>query len=110
MGGAMRTDHTSHDDYSTEVRMLFGKHKGKLLSAIPLDYLLWLQTEADIRPALEVAVKLEVARRYQGQARQSRSSQAVPRLPAGVSLGTALQVIDGGRRELARKNHPDVGG
>lgn len=33
--------------------MPFGKHKGELIEDLPTDYIEWLLTECDLRPALQ---------------------------------------------------------
>ena len=43
--------------------MPFGKHKGKTLRDIPLDYLLWLTENIELRYPLEAAVMKEIKSR-----------------------------------------------
>ena len=45
------------------MKMPFGKHKGKPLEEIPVDYLRWLYYEADIRDDLYEAVADELENR-----------------------------------------------
>lgn len=40
------------------VTMPFGKHKGELISELPVDYLRWLRENTDLRGDLATAVEL----------------------------------------------------
>ena len=44
-------------------RFYFGKHRGKLLSEVPIDYLRWCSTQGFGDPDLSASVKKELARR-----------------------------------------------
>jgi putative quorum-sensing-regulated virulence factor len=84
------------------MRVPFGKFKGWDLTDIPDDYLLWLTT-IELRPFLKVAIEEE---------RAARRHLFGPR---SFSLSTderkiAVDLIEHGRRSLAKVNHPDVGG
>jgi Putative quorum-sensing-regulated virulence factor len=84
------------------MRIPFGKFKGRDLTDIPDDYLLWLTT-IESRPFLRAAVEEE------------RAGGRDLFVPGSFSLSTeerkiAAHLIEHGRRSLAKVNHPDVGG
>ena len=97
-------------------QMPFGKHKGKYLADIPADYFLWLIKNVRLDPGFELDVRIELRERQaraNGQARNqshARSDSRAIRLPQGVTIGHLLEIVINGRRALARKHHPDVGG
>jgi hypothetical protein len=94
----------------------FGKHAEVPLKNVPLAYLRWFEkwygTDAD-DPDEELleAVQAELQRRA-----GDRHTQEPPkppdrqRVPVGVRPELARQIVSEGRRALARKHHPDVGG
>lgn len=55
-------------------RMLFGKHKGKLLTEIPVGYLKWFDQECKTKPWLQTAVKVEIERRANDSPSSRRQS------------------------------------
>lgn len=73
-------------------KLQFGKYKGDDIKTVPDDYLQWLisSSEATIKLA-----KDELERREACE---------------DADLPTIAQLIKAGYRELAKKNHPDVGG
>jgi hypothetical protein len=75
--------------------MPFGKHKGWPLVDVPDDYLAWLLSLGHLREPLRSAVESERVRR-------ATREHVDPRL--------VEDVISAGRRALARRHHPDVGG
>lgn len=90
----------------TEV-FTFGRHKGKKLEDIPGSYLEWAVHNCDnLDFWLQRAILQELERRTNSLA----GSYTPGRIPAAVSLETALQLVAEGRRGLARREHPDVGG
>lgn len=83
------------------MRMPFGLHKGKPLSALPDDYFEWLLSNIDLREPLRSAVVTEAARRN-GQPHSTPHHR--PPIPV------LLEIVAAGRRSLAAKYHPDKGG
>jgi hypothetical protein len=81
--------------------MPFGKHRGLALAAIPTDYLQWLAGLDDLREPLKGAVIAELLAR--------RQAVQLPLLPC-PDPALAERLVATGRRVLARKLHPDVGG
>jgi len=85
--------------------MPFGKFKGQLVAALPDEYLDWLIT-IELRPPLLGAVRDEYHRRF-GKGLEPRSIRfAVPAADADL----LTELVEAGRRGLARKYHPDTGG
>jgi hypothetical protein len=82
--------------------MDFGKHKGKPVSAVPSDYLLWALHEARcISPWLREAIEEELQRRVEAVYNPEENSN----LPARLN-----HVIDRWYRGLVMDYHPDRGG
>ncbi len=81
--------------------MPFGKWRGLPLTEIPESYLSWVLEVA--REPLRTAILRELARR-------GASEPPVPGLDLRIDPVAALDLIDAGRRALARKHHPDVAG
>lgn len=85
--------------------MPFGKHKGRPLSELPEQYLLWLASLDDLRPPLRLAVDSEVRRR-------EAASAATPRRERLDDAATeaAARIVTQGYRLAAMEAHPDRGG
>lgn len=99
---------------SSSTTMPFGKHRGKQLAAVPADYLLWALNHATLNWGLALDIRNELQRRQdvaRGQ-EHSRTGYALQRhqMPAGVTIAQVLELVQAGRRSLARKHHPDAGG
>jgi len=102
------------------VRMPFGKYRGYPLEHIPTGYLRWLLRSCDLYPALEDALRHELFLRLGPNADDEddgfgRSWQrSAPPPPRAKRQQPARQdvddLIEAGRRTLARKFHPDAGG
>src|SRR5437867_2645636 len=103
MKGVWAMGYSSQGQYNTIV-MPFGKWKHRPLTEVPYDYLCWLLGEVDLRPALEVALRAELDRR---NGTQRQAPPPIHKLPAGVTLTDALELIGAGRRSLAKRHHPD---
>jgi len=86
--------------------MPFGKYRGWDLRDLPEDYLDWLEGLPDLRNPLARAVCCEVSRRQQEQ----EPHEALQRQPDAGTMAAAGELVAAGYRELAKRNHPDVGG
>lgn len=89
-----------------EVRMPFGKYKNRLLRHCDTSYLVWVVARTSHEESLDIAIRAELVRRHA----HGYTSQEWKGLPAGVTIDTALQLIEAGRRNLAKSLHPDKGG
>jgi hypothetical protein len=74
--------------------MPVGKHRGRPIEALPLEYLEWLAALEDLREPLRSAVLAEHRRRL--------GPQPDPRI--------VEDLIARGQRSLAKSAHPDTGG
>jgi hypothetical protein len=84
--------------------MPFGCYRGRALSALPDPYLVWV-TSRELSPELRTAIEREILRRVgAGRERVASKVRAVP------SRDVAEDLIEAGRRALARRHHPDHGG
>jgi Putative quorum-sensing-regulated virulence factor len=94
----------------------FGKFAQVPLKKVPLQYLKWFanwysEEHDDPDEELLESVQAEIQRRA-----GNRHTQEPPkppdrqRVPVGVKPELAAQIVSEGRRALARKHHPDVGG
>ncbi len=80
----------------------FGKYRGWQLRDLPEDYLCWLAS-IELRPVLREAVMMERARR-------AMSEVSVSFCLSSEQRKVASEIVEAGRRALARKHHPDAGG
>jgi hypothetical protein len=98
----------------TTTRMPFGKHKGEALVDIPTPYLEWLLAECELRDWLLTAVVTELDRRERGEEppprQEQRRSEPVRPQRGEVRLDLVKEIVEAGRRALARKYHPDGNG
>ena len=90
------------------INMPFGKHKGMPIEELPHAYLLWLRSRPDLWEPLRSAVDDEYRRRSGGydydygqvpEFRFDREGKAV-----------LCELVEVGRRNLAKLHHPDHGG
>jgi hypothetical protein len=87
-------------------KLPFGKHKGRRLTRVPTDYLVWCRDRCStLPPELKAAVALELARREATSATPTSSGESVS--PIGQSLAATIRTLF---RNLALKYHPDRGG
>src|SRR5437763_12640588 len=101
----------------SSLKMTFGKYKGKRLSKLPTDYLVWCRDKCDnLTDELRKAIEEELATRddappqEEPAADEAGGEQAVkvPKVsPLGQSLGGDVRMLF---RNLALKYHPDRGG
>ena len=97
------------------VRIPFGKHRGTLISDLPDEYIVWLYENADLYGLLELAVDAEFRDRF-GPAEDDDPPPAQPVVLVEklhldpVLRSVCAKLIEVGYRQLALKNHPDVGG
>jgi hypothetical protein len=87
------------------MRMPWGKYRGEDLAEVPSSYLAWVVEECDLRPALETAVRAELADRF---GRPCPACLARALRSQGPAL--TLDLIAGWYRQLALRHHPDRGG
>lgn len=92
------------------MQLRFGKHKGKDLTEVPLEYLDWLLTQDWLYPNVRLAVQREVDDRVWAKRQQRTTAPSGVKTPREVDPVVALQVIQEGLRALALKHHPDHGG
>jgi hypothetical protein len=94
----------------SDVFMNFGKHRGKRIDAVPLDYLLWAaECATGISPPMKRAIRDELDRRA-GGANGRRRGGPEPRPgppPPGVDWRPLLKRWFA---RLSKKYHPDAGG
>lgn len=84
--------------------MPFGRYKGKALSALPDDYIIWLDGLDNLRDPLRTIIAKEWDVRF-GRA---QPGPVLTLTPARQQL--AKDMIQSGFRSLAKVHHPDVGG
>lgn len=89
-----------------DVRMTFGKHKGRLLCDVPTDYLVWaLNTIYEWRPWwLQREVERELDRRA------GEPPPRPPRRPEAPPPADRSGVVKRWHREMVMRFHPDRGG
>lgn len=95
-----------------DVRLPFGKFAGRKLCDpnVEIAYLVWLSRLPNLQVWLLRAIDDELERRDNENPQQDADYQKSPYIPQGVNLATAASIISAGRRSLALKHHPDVGG
>jgi hypothetical protein len=86
----------------------FGKHQGVEISDLPGGYLRWLADLDDLRDPLKTAVETERSRR-EGRRSEDFSQHPEFRIGGG-DRKIARQIVESGRRALAKTEHPDHGG
>jgi hypothetical protein len=87
----------------------WGKYRGDDVEDVPTSYLVWLLENAEnLRPALREAICAEVAERLDLDV-AARVVIVLEMVPAPL-LKTAEELIEAGKRVLALRRHPDVGG
>ncbi len=102
----------------SNLKMTFGKYKGKRLSKLPTDYLVWLVDKCDsLTDEMRKAVEEELSGRDDAPQQESAANEppagpaAAPRppkvSPLGERLGGDVRLLF---RNLALKYHPDRGG
>ncbi len=84
----------------------FGRHKGRDISAVPLEYLLWLRNQTWLSDYLKITIdsELEVRRQFDVLRRvgQHRGGLAVE--PS--EIGLLRMVLDLGSRAVKLRSHP----
>jgi hypothetical protein len=93
----------------SDVFMNFGKHRGKRIDAVPLDYLLWAaECATGISPPMKRAIREELNRRASGgNGRRQPGPDPRHREPPGVDWRALLKRWFA---RMSRKYHPDAGG
>jgi len=105
----------------SDVKLPFGKYKGKRLARVPVDYLRWcLGAFRNLDDALRRAIEAEIARRGEepgpdeseagpGQTAQEKPAKTEVGVasPLGMSLLASVRMI---YRNLALAYYPDRGG
>ena len=88
--------------------MPFGEYRGAELCEIPSAYLKWLPDLDGLRDPLKTAVEVESARRA---GTHSKEFYQHPDFRiGGDDRKIARQIVESGRRALAKVEHPDAGG
>ena len=86
--------------------MPFGKYKGQYIDGLESSYLCWcLENIEHLKPELKSAMFGELQRRY-----APPPALPTPRRYQCPDLVVAMQIVETGRRHLAKKYHPDTGG
>ena len=88
----------------------FGKHKGRPLTVVPVDYLQWLARQPWLRKDTLNAVRQELARRAARSEQEHGAPTMRRQMPAPDVAAVAREIIRTGYRTLARRLHPDCGG
>src|SRR5688572_9988640 len=89
--------------------MPLGKHKGKDVREVPFLYLKWLSTQPWLYESVRSAV-VEELRRREDEDRRRRAEELQRRRGQLPNPRVVEDLIEVGRRQLARRVHPDVEG
>src|SRR5262245_27373604 len=84
------------------MRIPFGRYKGELLEDLPFAYLEWLNEQDFLREPLKSAIKAEFERRTFSQERRIHIHN--------IDMDLIDDIVEAGRRSLAKIFHPDAGG
>jgi hypothetical protein len=86
--------------------MPFGPYRGKELASLPNDYLAWA-----LRAVREEGLRHALLAEYNARIRSASAGNGhEPSGGASTAPGLSRELVERGRRELARKYHPDIGG
>lgn len=77
--------------------MPFGKHKGRYVYDLPIDYLVWLTKNVELKPTLKWAVEEAIDQKYRAY---------TPPPPPPPARDHVRMIY----RDLALRYHPDRGG
>jgi len=81
------------------------------LCDLPESYLKWLADRPDLRDPLWSAVLEELQGREQDYEPPRRGSNTEPTvLIRSEHIPLAIELVNAGHRQLARRHHPDIGG
>jgi hypothetical protein len=100
----------------SSLKMPFGKYKGKRLTKLPTDYLVWCRDKCDsLTEAMRAAIEEELADRTDApasdEAGETTAAAELPKVPKVSPLGQTLAGdVRMLFRNLALKYHPDRGG
>lgn len=95
--------------------MPFGKHKGEHVNDVPLDYLMWVVENCDLRSETLAAA---IHARIHGRQSRTSSSHSPPPPPPpprpdpgpGTGIATIEKVVRAWHHQMTKKYHPDRGG
>ena len=81
------------------MKMPFGKHRGRQLCELPFEYVAWLVDQDFLREPLRSRIQEEFDRR-----------QHTEESEVSVNVKLIDEIMEAGRRALAKRFHPDAGG